>query len=75
MLDGLVGDRELAQVVANHLRLDLHIDVLLAVVDTNHAANHLGNNDHVAFAAWPLLTSLGKLSLFLHQDSCNRLKV
>ena len=68
MLDGLVGDGELTQVVADHLlgsflthgtseeyytkkkktpsthtsemayRLDLHRDVLLAVVHTHHAA-------------------------------------
>ena len=39
-----------AQVVANHLWLDLNVDVLLAIVDTHNAANHLGHDDHVALA-------------------------
>ena len=41
-------DRELAKVVANHLRLDLHLVELLAGVDADDAADHLGDDDHVA---------------------------
>jgi len=47
MSDGFVGDRKLSQVVACHLRLDFNAVEDLAVVDPNHAANHLGDNDHV----------------------------
>ena len=45
---GLVGDGELAQVVADHLRLAFHLVEGLAVVDAHHAAHRLGQNDHVA---------------------------
>lgn len=34
--------------MANHLRLDLHLVELLARVDGNDAANHLGDDNHVA---------------------------
>jgi hypothetical protein len=34
--------------VTNHFRLDLDLVELLAGVDTNNAANHLGDNNHVA---------------------------
>jgi len=47
VLDGLVGDRELSQVVANHLRLDLNLVELLSGVDTDDGADHLGNDNHV----------------------------
>jgi hypothetical protein len=47
VLDGLVRDRELSQVVANHLRLDLNLVELLSGVDTDDGADHLGDNDHV----------------------------
>lgn len=47
VLDGLVGDGELSQVVANHLGLDLDLVELLAGVDADNAADHLGDNDHV----------------------------
>lgn len=43
----VLGDRELSQVVANHLRLDLNLVELLAGVDTDDGADHLGDNDHV----------------------------
>merc|ERR1712029_880720 len=45
--DGVVGDRELSQVVADHLRLDLDGVELLTRVDTNDGADHLRNDDHV----------------------------
>lgn len=47
VLDGLVGDGELAQVVSDHLRLDFNLVEGLAVVDTNVGTNHLGDDDHV----------------------------
>ena len=46
--ENVLCDRELAKVVANHLRLDLHLVELLAGVDANDAANHLGDDNHVA---------------------------
>lgn len=48
MLYRLVGHGELAKVVADHVRLDLDGVELLAVVDANDAADHLGEDDHVA---------------------------
>lgn len=47
VLDGSVRARELSEVVACHLRLDLDGVEYLAVVDTNDAANHLRNDNHV----------------------------
>jgi hypothetical protein len=65
VLDGSVRARELSEVVACHLRLDLDgVEYLvvvcsvvhrergqdntnLAIVDTNDAANHFRNDDHV----------------------------
>jgi hypothetical protein len=43
----VLRDRELSQVVANHLRLDLNLVELLSGVDTDDGADHLGDNDHV----------------------------
>lgn len=43
----VLRDGELSQVVANHLRLDLNLVELLAGVDTDDRADHLGDNDHV----------------------------
>lgn len=34
--------------MANHLRLDLHLVELLARVDADDGANHLGDDNHVA---------------------------
>merc|ERR1719300_394395 len=47
VLNRLVGDGELAQVVPNHLWLDLNLCEDLAVVNSNNGAGHLGDNDHV----------------------------
>ena len=47
MLNRLVRDREFGQVVPDHLRLDFHGDVLLAIVDSDDAANHLWDDHHV----------------------------
>lgn len=48
MLDGLVRDRELSQVVTNHLRLDFDLVEFLARVDTDNTANHFWNDNHVS---------------------------
>jgi hypothetical protein len=48
VLHGLVRDRELAQIVSNHLRLDLDLIEGLPVVDADNGAGHLWNHDHVA---------------------------
>ena len=47
VLDWLVGDGELAQIVTNHLGLDLDLVEGLAVVDTDDGAGHFGDDDHV----------------------------
>ena len=67
VLDWLVGDGELCKVMANHLRLDLNLVKGLAIVDTDKAADHLRDNDHVAEMCphWlGLLTSRSILFLF-----------
>lgn len=46
--DGLVGKRELSQVVTNHVRLDLNRVEILAVVDSNDGTDHLWHNNHAA---------------------------
>ncbi len=48
VLHWLVRDAELAQVVADHLRLDLHLVEALSVVDAHDGSGHLGDDDHVA---------------------------
>ena len=48
VLDGLVRDGELGEVVADHLGLDLDGVELLAGVDADDGADHLGDDDHVA---------------------------
>lgn len=47
VLDWLVGQAELAQVVTDHLSLDFNLIEGLAVVHTDHAADHLGDDDGV----------------------------
>ena len=50
--------------MANHLRLDFDLVELLSRVDTNNAANHLGDNDHVSQVCFDqvwLLIGLGFL--------------
>lgn len=64
VLDGPVGDGELGQVVADHLGLDLDLVELLARVDTNDAANHLRDDNHVTEVSLDdvgLLVGLGLL--------------
>jgi len=47
VLDWLVRDGEFSQVVTNHLGLDLDLVELLSGVDTDDAANHLWDDNHV----------------------------
>jgi len=48
VLDWLVTDRELAQIVADHVRLDFDLGEAHAVVDTDSRGNHLWDDDHVS---------------------------
>lgn len=70
VLDRLVGDGELAQVETDKVGLDLNIDELLSVVNTNDGADHLGEDDSVTqvgsdsnglLAIRALLLGLGEL--------------
>lgn len=47
VLHELVGDRELAEVVASRLWMDFHLVEGLAIVDSHHAACQLGKDDQV----------------------------
>lgn len=47
VLDGTVRDGELSKVVTDHLGLDLDGVELLAGVDGDDGADHLGHDDHV----------------------------
>jgi len=46
--NGLVGHGELANVVVDHLGLDLDLVEDLAVVNANDGADHLGDDDDIA---------------------------
>lgn len=48
MLHRLVTNAELPQVKPHHLRLDLHLVILLAAVNPNHGSNHLRHDNHVS---------------------------
>lgn len=48
MLHRLIADAELPQIEAHHLGLDLHLVELLARIDPNHRADHLGHDNHVS---------------------------
>lgn len=60
MLDGLVRHGILSEVSSHHLGLDLHTDVRLARVHTNHGTDHFGHDDHVT------KVSLDDLGLLVH---------
>ena len=47
VLHRLVSQRELTQVVTDHLSLDFNVVEVAAVVHTHHGTNHLRNHDHV----------------------------
>jgi hypothetical protein len=51
--------------VANHLGLDFDLVKVLAGVDTNDAANHLGDDDHVTEMGLDLVGLLVGLGLLL----------
>jgi hypothetical protein len=51
--------------VANHLGLDFDLVEVLAGVDTDDAANHLGDDDHVTEMGLDLVGLLVGLSLLL----------
>lgn len=64
VVNGLVGKGELAEVVTDHLRLDLNSVESFAVVDTDDRADHGGGDDFVAAVGVDrigLLTLGGKL--------------
>ncbi len=48
MTNGVVSDGELAEVVADHISLDLDQVEDLAVVHSDLSTDHLGDDDHVA---------------------------
>lgn len=47
VLDRPVRDGELGEVEANHFWLDFDLVELLAAVDTDDTADHLGDDDHI----------------------------
>ena len=57
--------RELSKVVANHLKLNFHLDDDLAVFHSDNAADHLGNNDRVPQISPDALRLLHVLSFLL----------
>ncbi|KAB8303578.1 hypothetical protein EYC80_004979 [Monilinia laxa] len=61
----ILRDREFGQVVTNHLRLDFDLVELLSGVDTDNAANHFWNNDHVSQVSLDQIGLLVWLSLLL----------
>jgi len=65
VLDRLVRDRELGEVVTNHLGLDLNLVELLAGVNANDGADHLGDDNHVTEVGLDELGLLVGLGLLL----------
>ena len=65
VLHRLVRQRELAQVVADHLSLDFNVVEVAPVVHAHHGTDHLGNHDHVAEVSLHGIRTLvlGSLSL------------
>ena len=47
MLDRPVRDSKLSQIMADHLRFDLHLLKLFALIDSHNAANHLWYHNHI----------------------------
>lgn len=48
VLAGLVGQRELSEISADHVELDFNVVKALAVVDSNVVANHFWEDDGIA---------------------------
>merc|ERR1712113_16491 len=65
VLDWSVRDREFGQVVTNHFRLDFDLVELLSGVDTDDAANHFWDNDHISQVSLDQVRFLVWLSLLL----------
>jgi hypothetical protein len=61
----ILCDRELAQVVADHLRLDFDLVELLARVNANNATNHLRHHNHVSQVSLDKIWLLVRLCLLL----------
>lgn len=64
MGSNVLGDGELGEVVADHLRLDLDLVEHLAGVDADDRADHLGDDNHVTEVSLDdvgLLVGLGLL--------------
>lgn len=59
VLDGSVGNGELAEVVTDHLSLDFNVGEGLSVVNSNDGTDHLGDDDDVTEVS---LDGLGALS-------------
>ena len=71
VLHRLVRQRELAQIVTDHLSLDFNVVEVATVVHTNNRTNHLGNHDHVTQVSLHrvrtlVLGSLGLLYVIIH---------
>ena len=48
VFDGFISDAEFTQIMTNHFRLNFNLVESLAIVNTNNAACHLWNNNHVS---------------------------
>merc|ERR1712168_300208 len=46
--NGFVRQRELSEVMTNHLRFNFHLVERLPVMDTNNTSYHVGKNNHVS---------------------------
>lgn len=61
----VLRDGEFSKVVANHLGLDFDLVELLARVNTDDGADHLGDNDHVTEVSLDEVRLLVRLGLLL----------
>ena len=64
MLHRSISKREFAQIVTNHLSLDLNVVEVVTIVHTNNTSNHLRNNNHVT------KMSLHRLRTLILRSSC-----
>jgi hypothetical protein len=48
MSNRLIRNGKLSQIMTNHLSLDFNLVEGLSVIDSNHGADHLGDNNHVS---------------------------
>lgn len=63
--DTLIGDRELSEVVTDHVRLHFHETEVLTVVNTQLARDHLWDHDRISEMGldWSRLLSWGAVGL------------